>query len=106
MEFVTGTLSGRNVVLFLSGVSMVNAAMNLQLALDRFEVTGIVVPTVFRDFADFWEPFEGGTGAAPAYAATLPPEQRAEIRELLRSRLPQDSPIELTARAWAVRGVR
>jgi adenosylhomocysteine nucleosidase len=43
VEFVTGTLSGRKVVLFLSGVSMVNAAMNMQLALDRFDVTGIVV---------------------------------------------------------------
>ncbi|MGW4210981.1 class I SAM-dependent methyltransferase [Lentzea sp. NPDC004789] len=70
------------------------------------EVTGIVVPTVFRDFADFWEPFEGGTGAAPAYAATLPVEQRDAIRDLLRSRLPQAGPIELTARAWAVRGSR
>ncbi|MET8764998.1 methyltransferase domain-containing protein [Lentzea sp. NPDC004782] len=70
------------------------------------EVTGIVVPTVFRDFADFWEPFEGGAGAAPAYAATLPVEQRDAIRDLLRSRLPQAGPIELTARAWAVRGSR
>lgn len=70
------------------------------------EVTGIVVPTVFRDFADFWEPFEGGTGAAPAYAATLPEDQRAAIRDLLRERLPAQGPIELTARAWAVRGVR
>ena len=43
VEFVTGTLSGRKVVLFLSGVSMVNAAMNMQLALDRFDVTSIVV---------------------------------------------------------------
>lgn len=43
VEFVTGTLAGRNVVLLLSGVSMVNAAMNTQLALDRFDVTGIVV---------------------------------------------------------------
>ena len=43
VEFVTGTLSGRKVVLFLSGISMVNAAMNMQLALDRFDVTGIVV---------------------------------------------------------------
>jgi adenosylhomocysteine nucleosidase len=43
VEFVTGTLSGRKVVLFLSGVSMVNAAMNSQLALERFDVTGIVV---------------------------------------------------------------
>ena len=35
--------AARNVVLFLSGVSMVNAAMTTQLALDRFDVTGIVV---------------------------------------------------------------
>lgn len=43
VEFATGTLSGRKVVLFLSGIGMVNAAMNMQLALDRFDVSGIVV---------------------------------------------------------------
>jgi adenosylhomocysteine nucleosidase len=43
VEFVTGTLAGRKVVLFLSGVSMVNAAMSSQLALERFDITGIVV---------------------------------------------------------------
>ena len=43
VEFVAGTLAGRNVVLFLSGVGMVNAAMIAQLALDRFDVTAIVV---------------------------------------------------------------
>ena len=43
VEFVTGTLSGRKVVLALTGISMVNAAMNAQLILDRFDVTGIVV---------------------------------------------------------------
>ena len=43
VEFVTGTLAGRKVVLFLSGVSMVNAAMASQLALERFDITGIVV---------------------------------------------------------------
>ena len=41
-EFVTGTLSGQEVVLFLSGVSMVNAAMTTQAALDRFDVSAIV----------------------------------------------------------------
>ncbi|MFV0386900.1 5'-methylthioadenosine/S-adenosylhomocysteine nucleosidase [Paracoccus sp. (in: a-proteobacteria)] len=41
-EFVTGTLAGREVVLFLSGVSMVNAAMTTQLALDHFSISGIV----------------------------------------------------------------
>lgn len=42
IEFVTGRLSGRDVVLFLSGISMVNATMSTQIALDHFDVTGIV----------------------------------------------------------------
>jgi adenosylhomocysteine nucleosidase len=42
IEFSTGTLEGRPVVMFLSGVSMVNAAMTTQLALDRFKVSHIV----------------------------------------------------------------
>ncbi|MFS8099080.1 class I SAM-dependent methyltransferase [Lentzea alba] len=70
------------------------------------EVAGLVVPTVFRDFDDYWTPFLGRTGAAPAYLATLPDEQRDAVRDLLRSRLPAHGPIELTARAWAVRGSR
>jgi adenosylhomocysteine nucleosidase len=41
-EFITGTLEGKPVVLFLSGVSMVNAAMTTQSALDRFRITRIV----------------------------------------------------------------
>ena len=40
--FTTGNLEGKPVVLFLSGVSMVNAAMNTQRALDRFHVSRIV----------------------------------------------------------------
>ncbi|MDB5872197.1 MAG: Adenosylhomocysteine nucleosidase [Ramlibacter sp.] len=42
VEFTTGTLQGKPVVLFLSGVSMTNAAMNTQLVLDRFKVTHLV----------------------------------------------------------------
>ncbi len=41
-SFTAGRLAGRDVLLFLSGVSMVNAAMNTQAALDHFHVTGIV----------------------------------------------------------------
>lgn len=40
--FVTGLLQGRPVVLALSGISMVNAAMTTQMMLDRFDVEGIV----------------------------------------------------------------
>ena len=42
MAFATGTLEGREVVLFLSGISVVNAAMTAQLALDHFAIERIV----------------------------------------------------------------
>lgn len=42
IEFAAGTLHGREVVLFLSGVSVVNAAMTAQLALGHFNVEQIV----------------------------------------------------------------
>ena len=42
VEFVSGRLEGKDVLLFLSGISMVNAAMTVQLALDRFAVERIV----------------------------------------------------------------
>jgi adenosylhomocysteine nucleosidase len=40
--FLTGMLAGKPVVLMKSGLSMVNAAMNTQLVLDRFAVKRIV----------------------------------------------------------------
>ncbi|WP_099826508.1 5'-methylthioadenosine/S-adenosylhomocysteine nucleosidase [Oceaniglobus indicus] len=42
ITFVTGEMEGEPVVLFLSGVSMVNAAMSAQIALDRFTIERIV----------------------------------------------------------------
>ncbi|MBA2276823.1 MAG: class I SAM-dependent methyltransferase [Chloroflexia bacterium] len=71
-------------------------------------VRAIDVPTVFRDFDDYWTPFLGGQGAAPAYTMSLSEDRRAALRERIRSRLPfaPDGSIRLTARAWAVRGSR
>lgn len=40
--FATGTIEDKPVVLFLSGISMVNASMTTQLALDRFNIDKIV----------------------------------------------------------------
>jgi len=40
--FTTGTLDEDEVVLFYSGVSMVNAAMTMQLAIDNFNISHIV----------------------------------------------------------------
>jgi adenosylhomocysteine nucleosidase len=41
-RFVTGKLASKDVVLFLSGVSMVNAAMTTQQAIDHFSIKAIV----------------------------------------------------------------
>jgi adenosylhomocysteine nucleosidase len=43
VTFTTGRLQGHAVVLFMSGISMTNAAMNAQLALDRFRITHMLV---------------------------------------------------------------
>jgi SAM-dependent methyltransferase len=66
----------------------------------------IDVPTVFRGFDDFWQPFLGGQGPAPGYLAGCPPEHRERLRGALRERLTaaDDGTIALTARAFAVRG--
>lgn len=60
----------------------------------------------FADFDDYWRPFLGGQGPAPAYAMSLPEEQRAALRDRLKSALPpaEGGAISLRARAWAVRG--
>jgi hypothetical protein len=66
----------------------------------------IDVPTIFRDFDDYWSPFLGGQAPAPGYAMSLDEGRRAALRERIRSILPieQDGSIRLIARAWAVRG--
>ena len=76
--------------------------------LGKVEVRAIVVPTVFRDFDDYWSPFLGGQAPAPGYAMSLSQERRAALRERIRAGLPTNSEGEhhLIARAWAVRGVR
>ena len=81
-------------------------SMFARAGLTDVEVRPVVVPTVFQDFDDYWTPFLGGTGPAPAYATSLDEERRSALREALRDRLPSedDGSIHLTARAWAVRG--
>jgi SAM-dependent methyltransferase len=69
-------------------------------------VDDIVVPTVFRDFDDFWTPFLSGHAPAPSYARSLAEEHRAALRQALDTSLPRadDGSIALVARAWTVRG--
>lgn len=79
----------------------------MQASLRDVEVRAIDIPTVFRDFDDYWSPFLGGQGPAPGYAMSLGEEGRVALRDRIRSGLPtgKDGKIRLIARAWAVRGL-
>jgi hypothetical protein len=75
-------------------------------ALGDVQVRPLDIQMHFRDFDDYWLPFLGGQGPAPAYAMSLSDERRAALRERIRAGLPfaADGSIPLKARAWAVRG--
>ena len=75
--------------------------------LEGVTVHAIDIPAVFRNFEDYWTPFLGRTGAAPSYLASVGDDVCERIRLRLQSRLAsaEDGPIELTARAWAVKGI-
>lgn len=75
-------------------------------ALHGIETRMIDVPTVFRDFDDYWTPFLAGQGPAPGYCMSLQEDRRVKLRERLRAALPTqpDGRIDLVARALAVRG--
>lgn len=64
------------------------------------------IPTLFRDFDDYWRPLTAGIGPAPAFVQTLDPDEQDRLRSTLRSRLPfaPDGSIPMEARAWAIRG--
>jgi SAM-dependent methyltransferase len=73
--------------------------------LQEVDVKPIDIPTSFSDFDDYWRPFLGGQGPAPAYAMSLGETARARLRDRIRERLPTEAngSIPLTARAWAAR---
>ena len=74
--------------------------------LEGVEVKAIDVSTRFASFDDYWQPFLGGQGPAPAYAMSLDETARGRLRDRLRERIPTtaNGAISLTARAWAARG--
>ena len=75
VDFTTGTLEGKPVVLFLSGISMTNATMNTQRVLDRFRVTHIV----FSGIA-------GGVNPALHVGDVTVPAQWGQYLEVLMAR--------------------
>ena len=69
------------------------------------ETQSLTIRMDFENFEDYWQPFLGGQGPAPAYAMSLDESRRARLRDRLRDRLPRnaDGSIALVARAWAVK---
>jgi SAM-dependent methyltransferase len=74
--------------------------------LEDIEGRTIDVPTVFKDFDDYWSPFLGGQGPAPTYCMSLPEDHRERLRQRLHATLPveADGSINLIARAFAICG--
>jgi adenosylhomocysteine nucleosidase len=75
VEFTLGRLADEKVVLFLSGVSMVNATMTTQLALDRFDLDSIV----FSGIA-------GGVNPALRIGDVVVPERWGQYLEIIFAR--------------------
>jgi len=83
------------------------AALFSAAGLEQVEAEAITIDTHFDDFDDYWSPFLGGQGPAPAYATALDDAARTRLRERLRAQVPTaaDGSITLSARAWAVKAV-
>lgn len=78
-----------------------------QGGLAEVQLRAIDVCTQFRNFNEFWNPFLGGQGPAPAYAVSLSEGARSALRDRIHAGLPitADGSIRLFARAWAIRGI-
>lgn len=72
VEFYTGQMEGVEVVVFLTGISLVNAAMNTQLVIDHFEVEAILVSGV-----------AGGVDPSLSFADVTVPSQWGQYNEMV-----------------------
>lgn len=91
VAFTLGRLGGKQVVLFASGISMVNAAMTAQLVLDRFTVSEIV----FSGIA-------GGVDTSLGIGDVSVPERWGQYLEAIFAR---ETPDGFRPPAWAPRGL-
>jgi SAM-dependent methyltransferase len=80
-------------------------ALFVDAGLDKPELTQIDITTSFENFEDYWQPFLGGQGPAPAFAMSLDEGTRARLRDRVEARIPaqSDGRISMVARAWAIR---
>jgi ubiquinone/menaquinone biosynthesis C-methylase UbiE len=88
---------------------------NIKNLRDKFQEAGLSniktsfldITTVFKNFADYWNPFMGGQGPAPSYLASLTKNLQEKIKSNLLTKLDigADGSIKLLARALAIRGI-
>lgn len=79
-----------------------------RLRLQQIGEDALTIRTRFSSFDDYWTPFLDGQGPAGQYVARLGADDRGAVRTRLRQALlgnGPDRPFEMTARAWAVRGI-
>lgn len=83
------------------------AALYKQVGFENVIDAPLGITLRFANFEDYWSPFLLGQGPAGSYVASLSEKDRSELEQNLKRRLVTDdgdSPFELRARAWAVRG--
>ena len=85
------------------------AALFAGAGLQDVTVQAVVVPIVFQDLDDYWQPhLLGGSSPSQRYVTSLGDGQRTALRERLHGTLPiaDDGSIPLLGHAWAVRGTK
>ena len=76
-----------------------------EVGLADVETGELVVQRSYASFDDFWEPFTFGVGPGGAYCVSLDPAACEALREECFRQLGSPAgPLDLTARAWLVRG--
>jgi adenosylhomocysteine nucleosidase len=88
VDLITGRVEGRDVVLVLTGISMVNAAMTAQMAIDRFSLTAIL----FSGIA-------GGVDPALNIGDVVVAERWGEYLDVILAR--ETAPGQFTLPQWA-----
>ncbi len=75
--------------------------------LQSIKCSAIEVPTIFKNFEDYWRPFTLGAGPAPGYCVSLADDARERLRKRLDDDLPRqgDGSIAFNARAWAIKAL-
>jgi SAM-dependent methyltransferase len=80
------------------------AELSAAAGLHDVQEAALSVRVEHQSFEDWWEPFTLGVGPAGSYTVGLDPRRQGQLRDLCHELVPA-APFELTAVAWAARGL-